>query len=127
MQLLLDTHSFLWFISGDSQLSSKSKEEILKNENRIFVSIVSLWEIAIKINIKKLSLKSNFDFLFKQIEENSFRLLHINKEHLNFYIPLLFHHRDPFDRMLISQGIFENMTIVSKDPDFKKYNVKVLW
>lgn len=127
MQLLLDTHSFLWFISGDSQLSSKSKEEILKNENRIFVSIVSLWEIAIKINIKKLSLKSNFDFLFKQIEENSFRLLHINKEYLNFYIPLLFHHRDPFDRMLISQGIFENMTIVSKDPDFKKYNVKVLW
>ena len=126
MKLLLDTHSFLWFINGDTRLSSKGKNLILKTENEIFVSIVSLLEVVLKTNIGKLTLASDFDSLFLEIEKNNFQLMQISRLHLNKLNTLILHHRDPFDRLLIAQGISEKMRIVTKDSNFSKYNIEAI-
>lgn len=127
MNFLLDTNTFLWFINGDERLSIESRKVILNPENLKFVSIVSLWEIAIKNSIGKLELKNKYDFLFGQIEENGFGILQINPSHLSTVNKLLFHHRDPFDRLLISQALSEKMIIITRDAEFKKYKVVVKW
>lgn len=127
MKYLLDTHSFLWYINDDKRLPQKDKDAISIIENQIFVSIASIWEIAIKINIRKLFLIFDCDFLFSQIDSNHFQLLPILRKHLNFYTNLPLHHRDPFDRILIAQAISEGMTIISRDKNFSDYDAKVLW
>ena len=104
MNLLLDTHAFLWFISGNSKLSSISREEIENPENLKLVSIASLWAIGIKTSLGKLTLQKPFEELIpRQMEINGFELLHIQVGHVAKLTSLPFHHRDPFDRMLISQ------------------------
>ena len=128
MNLLLDTHTLLWFIAGSSSLSASARTLIEDAENDKFVSIVSIWETAIKISTGKMSLSSPFDTLFpRQLEINGFELLPVKVEHTSLVTTLPFHHRDPFDRLLIAQGIVEDFAIVTTDSDFSDYAIKLLW
>ncbi|TAM98511.1 MAG: type II toxin-antitoxin system VapC family toxin [Chitinophagaceae bacterium] len=127
MKLLLDTHAFIWFISGDKRLAEKAKENIKNAENRCFISIASLWEIAIKVSLKKLKLKSDFNRIIDFLVNNEIEILPISFEHLQELLSLEFYHRDPFDRIIIAQGLIERLTIVTKDEHFADYTDKVMW
>lgn len=127
MDCLLDTHTFLWFIAGSSELSLKAKEIILNPENKKFVSIVSFWEIAIKLKLEKIQLDMPFKELKNQAVINGFRILPILFEDTLKLTALELHHRDPFDRMLLSQALQNEFTIISKDPEFNKYTKNVTW
>ncbi|HLP47509.1 MAG TPA: type II toxin-antitoxin system VapC family toxin [Candidatus Kapabacteria bacterium] len=127
MKLLLDTHTFIWFINGDECLSIKARKEILKASNSKFISIASIWEMAIKISLEKLNINYPFKEVFHQIQENGFVILPVIFEHTDLVSQLEFYHRDPFDRLLIAQAIWEEMTIISKDEKFLKYPVKTTW
>jgi PIN domain nuclease of toxin-antitoxin system len=122
MKLLLDTHVFLWFIMGSPHLSAEARALIEDEKNRKFISVASLWEIAIKSSIGKLSLSAAFDQLIpQQLSLNGFELLPIEIAHLATVTTLPFHHRDPFDRLLIAQAMTEQMPIVSSDSAFDAY------
>lgn len=122
----------LWYIDGKSRLSDKAKEIIQNPDFVKFISIASLWEIAIKLSkdnerAEKLLLTQPFDALPEYIRINGFNYLSIQVEHLIQLKELPHIHGDPFDRLLISQAIFEDLTIVSTDKHFKNYPVKVIW
>ncbi len=128
MKLLLDTHTFLWFIAGSQSLSPAARRSIEDPLNEKWVSIASIWEIAIKHSIGKLSLAAPFHLLFpQQLTANGFDLLPVEIDHLNVVISLPFHHRDPFDRLLIAQTLALNFSIVSIDGKFDAYGVQRLW
>jgi PIN domain nuclease of toxin-antitoxin system len=97
MEYLLDTHSFLWFINGDDQISQKAKNAITDPEAMKYISIASLWEIAIKVNLKKLGLDMAYTDLRQQVIDNGFEILPITFEHTAALVNLELHHRDPFD------------------------------
>jgi len=128
MKLLLDTHAFLWFITDDPALSSEAKSLIENPDNDVFLSVASLWEMAIKVSIGKLTIKQPFDvFMTEQIRLNSISLLNISIDHVNLITSLPFHHRDPFDRLLIAQAMAEQLSLVSADVIFDSYDIKRLW
>lgn len=127
MKYLLDTHTLIWFLNGDRDLSAKARKAIESTEAINFVSIASLWEIAIKISLGRLSLKTSFEKIKEQISNNNFEMLPISFQDILILSSLPFHHRDPFDRLLISQVINNKFTIISKDPYFDSYEIKVLW
>lgn len=127
MDLLLDTHALIWFINGDNQLPNKSIEIIKNIEVRCFVSIASIWEIAIKISLRKLELNGGFDEISEIITRYDIELLPLTFDHIQKLLELDFHHRDPFDRIIIAQGLVEKMTIVTKDENFPKYGVQLIW
>jgi PIN domain nuclease of toxin-antitoxin system len=128
MRLLLDTHTFLWFIMGSPHLSAAARSLIEDAANEKFVSVASLWEIAIKLSIGKLTLSAPFDVLIpQQLSLNGFELLNIEIEHAAVVATLPFHHRDPFDRLLIAQAAVEKMSIVGSDTVFDVYPVSRLW
>lgn len=126
MDLLLDTHSMIWFING-ANIPSKSKLIIQETANNCYISIASLWEIAIKLSINKLEMNIEFDLVEEFMTENKINLLPISVNHLKQLQKLKLIHRDPFDRIIIAQGIANNLTIVTKDEIFKPYRVKTLW
>ncbi|MGK7923799.1 MAG: type II toxin-antitoxin system VapC family toxin [Spirulina sp.] len=127
MNYLIDTHTFLWFINDDPKLS-KNAETLIESDVDIYVSIASLWEIAIKTNLKKLTLSESYDkFIPKQLALNDFELLSIELSHLNLITTLTQYHRDPFDRLLIAQAIVENMVLISVDSIFDRYGVNRIW
>jgi PIN domain nuclease of toxin-antitoxin system len=123
---LLDTHTLIWFLNGDHQLSEKARAEIEDESNDKFVSVASLWEMAIKISLKKLTF-SRFSGMADLISDNGFELLPIAFEHTLKVAELEFFHSDPFDRILIAQGMVEQLTILSRDNTMQKYPVEVLW
>ncbi len=128
MNGLLDTHSFLWFIENDVQLSPFACTLIESADTTPFLSVASLWEIAIKNSIGKLIFHHTFQELVeKQIEGNDIGLLSLQALHLDVLIKLPFHHRDPFDRLLIAQAIAEQLTLLSRDRAFASYPLQVLW
>jgi PIN domain nuclease of toxin-antitoxin system len=128
MRLLLDTHSFLWFISGSLRISPSARTLIGDPANQPFLSVASLWEMAIKVSLGKLSLGQPFDTLIpQQLSLNGIALLGITISHTAEVARLPFHHRDPFDRLLIAQAITEQMPIVSGDTAFDAYAVTRLW
>ena len=128
MKTLLDTHAFLWFISGDSKLSDRAKSSIEDDGNEKLVSMASMWEMAIKISIGRLKVLESFEFLIpRQIQINGFELLPIQFEHVSKVSYLPFHHRDPFDRLLVSQCIIEKCAIISRDAAFDSYPIVRLW
>ena len=106
MRLLLDTSSFLWFVAGSDKLSRKARELMENFDNELVLSMASLWEIAIKVSIGKLELLRQFDPLIpEKLKENEIEILHAELAHLSELIKLPFHHRDPFDRLIIAQSI----------------------
>lgn len=128
MNYLLDTHSLLWFLSGASELSNRARRIIESPDHEILVSVASLWEIAIKHNLGKLGLDKPFGEMFpQQLTINSFRTLAIGVSHCEKITELPFHHRDPFDRLLVAQGLTENLPIVSCDEELDAYGVERLW
>ena len=128
MNVLLDTHTLLWFISGDDRTSQNARNIIESDSTKLFVSIASLWEIAIKVNIGKLDLHIPFKKLEKEILKNNFNLLPIEFKHTVQLSKLEDIHRDPFDRILISQALVENFTIITKDNAFSQYKgLKTSW
>lgn len=128
MKILLDTHAFLWLTKDDPLVSKKAKKLFLDQDNKFYLSLVSIWEMAIKISLGKLKLKEPLDkFILNQLHENSIEQLIISFRHVVKVRNLPFHHRDPFDRLLISQALEEDFSILSSDAAFDKYEVERLW
>jgi PIN domain nuclease of toxin-antitoxin system len=126
MKQLLDTHSFIWFVTGNSRITNKVRSQIENNEN--LLSIASVWEIAIKFSIGKLNLGISIQELVdEQIINNGIELLSITTEHLAVVSNLTLHHRDPFDRLIIAQSMVEQIPIVGLDKIFDSYSVRRLW
>ena len=127
MKLLLDTHTFLWFIDDSPQLSQRGKA-LLEADNALLLSIASLWEIAIKLRLGKLTVGMPIEVLMtEQLTRNDIDVLPITVAHLIVVSTLPLHHRDPFDRLLIAQAMVEQMPIVSADPACDAYPVQRLW
>jgi len=123
MKFLIDTHIFLWFINNDPQLSPTAKT-LLESDVELLLSVASLWEIAIKISTGKMTLPKPFEiFIPEQLQQNDITILPIETNHLTYITALPFHHRDPFDRLLIAQSIVEGIPIVSVDAAFDPYKV----
>jgi PIN domain nuclease of toxin-antitoxin system len=128
MKLLLDTHAFLWFVMGSANLSSKARTFIEDPANENLLSVASLWEMAIKVSLGKLILSVPFnDLIPQQLNANGIGLLNIGIDHVSLLTTLPFHHRDPFDRLLIVQAISEEMPVVSIDAAFDNYGITRLW
>ncbi|MDX2079006.1 MAG: type II toxin-antitoxin system VapC family toxin [bacterium] len=128
MRYLLDTHTFLWFINDDVALSQHAKRLIEHPDHDIYLSVVSIWEMGIKISLGKLALPSPFeDFIALQIVDNNLILLDIKIEHVTGILRLPFHHRDPFDRLLLAQAQYEKLTIIGNDNIFPNYGISIVW
>lgn len=131
MKLLLDTHSFLWFIGGDNRLSPVARTLIQDANNDVFLSIASLWEMTIKISLNRLKVNTQtgqiFEFILQNMSSNYINLLSITISHVAKVAILEFYHRDPFDRLLAAQSMIEQMPIISRDPAFDAYGVTRLW
>ena len=128
MRLLLDAHAFLWFIMGDSELSSGARAAIENASNEKFVSASSIWEIAIKVSLGKLTLAEPFPVLIpRELARNGFPVIPLSLAHAARISSMPFHHRDPFDRLLIAQAQEEMLEIISADADLDAYGIKRLW
>lgn len=128
MRLLLDTHTFLWWVGDAQELSAKAKKTIAQPRNECFVSLASCWELAIKVSLGKLKISGRLErFIPEQLTVNSFRELAIEVRHAARVARLPFHHRDPFDRLLAAQALEEGLTIVSADSVFRRYGVRRIW
>lgn len=127
MKFLLDTHTFLWFIEDSPRLSTKAKT-LLESEVNLLVSVASLWEIAIKISIGRLTLAQPFAaFVPDQLAKNAIEILPVSMAHLAVVAALPLYHRDPFDRLLVAQAIVEQMSIVSTDEQMDAYSIQRIW
>lgn len=127
MNLLLDTHTFVWWRDSPEKLSSNTIEAISSLENKVFLSVVVAWELQIKIALNKIALKQSLQDSFESEQNiNGFRILPVTLPHTMHLSNLPFHHKDPFDRLLIAQAITENMTLVTSDRKFSLYDVSVL-
>ncbi|GHT29764.1 twitching motility protein PilT [Planctomycetales bacterium] len=127
MKILLDSHTFLWHMFGDSRLPVTLQQRIRQPGNTIAVSIVSLWEIAIKIQIGKLELADTLENIILDANNRGLNVLMVRPEHILRMLNLPLFHRDPFDRMIITQGIVDDWTVASIDSNFPKYNVSLIW
>lgn len=128
MRVLLDTHAFLWFITGDARLSGHARQVLSTGGNQVLLSVASVWEIAIKVAIGRLPLTLPLDaFIPDQLLLNRIELLPISLEHALQVAHLPPHHRDPFDRLLIAQAIREGIPLVSADQAFDAYPVQRSW
>ena len=129
MNYLLDTSSFLWFVNDDSRLSEAAKELLEDSGNIFSLSIVSIWETAIKANLGRgLELPIPFaPFIDAVIERYRFSILNISISHLKRVAELSLAHRDPFDRLLIAQSLVEELPIVTNDGMFDAYAVQRIW
>lgn len=128
MRLLLDTQAFLWWVADDSRLSPRARTVVAERKDRCFVSLASCWEMAIKVSLGKLILTPPIErFIPEQLATNAFDLLPIEFSHTAGVAALPFHHRDPFDRLLVIQALLEDLALVSADPVFKRYGVNRVW
>ncbi len=128
MPILLDTHTFLWYILANPQLSARAKALMRASENEKFLSIASPWETSIKVSTGKLMLSEPLESYFaEQMRLNSIQLLPITLAHVARVSTLPFHHRDPFDRLLVAQSLTENIPLVSADAALDAYGIERLW
>ncbi|HBV96297.1 MAG: twitching motility protein PilT [Peptococcaceae bacterium BICA1-7] len=128
MRALLDTHTFLWWITDDKRLSARVREIMGNVENHLFLSAASGWEMAIKARLGKLSLPDNLEtFISKQLSDNEIHSLPIQMAHALYVYDLPDYHRDPFDKLLIAQARMESMPILTSDQQIVRYPVKTIW
>jgi PIN domain nuclease of toxin-antitoxin system len=128
MRLLLDTHAFLWFIQGSQNLSETAINLIEDQRNQKLLSIASLWEMSIKVSIGKLDVGMAIaELVSREVYGNGFEVLAIQANHLDELTKLVFHHKDPFDRLIIAQALAERMPVVTRDEAFGRYPVSILW
>jgi PIN domain nuclease of toxin-antitoxin system len=127
-KLLLDTHTFLWWVQDAPDLSQRARRAIANAQTSVYLSAASVWEMAIKASLGKLRLAVSVEqFVSTQLAANGFKLIDIGFRHLARVEALPRHHGDPFDRLLIVQAQLEGLTLVSKDTAFKKYDIERLW
>lgn len=126
MRVLLDTHALVWYLEGNPSLPRRQREIVVKSDTEVFVSIASLWEIAIKISIGRLNISRSMTEILKQLATQSIEILGIEPGHVLQVAKLPLHHRDPFDRMIIAQSKVEFLTIVTHDNVFAAYGVRLL-
>ncbi len=128
MRALLDTHTFLWWITDNPQLSSRIREIIRDGNNELFLSAASGWEIVIKAQLGRLHLPDNLEhFISEQLTINAIYGLPVQMSHALHVFVLPNHHQDPFDRILVAQAQLENLAILTADPRIARYPVKVIW
>ncbi|MGL5193550.1 MAG: type II toxin-antitoxin system VapC family toxin [Chroococcales cyanobacterium] len=128
MRLILDTHTFIWFVMGDPRIPPDLQDRIADENNQKLLSKASVWEVAIKQSIGKLNFARPFrDVIEQQLSANGIDLLDINLAHIEIVSSLPMHHRDPFDRLIIAQGIVENIPIISADTIFDAYPIQRIW
>ncbi len=128
MKVLLDTHAFLWSITGDDRLSETAEKTFLNPDNNLFFSAASFWEICIKLSLGKLSLKRGwFETIQEEMKINAIQWLPVEMHHCLELTKLPFHHRDPFDRMLVAQAMVEDLRLLSCDPHLSAYEIERIW
>ena len=128
MKVLLDTHTFLWWIADSPRLSARAREVIRDSNNELVFSAASGWEIAIKAQLGRLQLPDNLEqFIVEQLSLNTILVLPIQLRHALHVYTLPQHHRDPFDRMLVAQSQVENLPVLTTDPQIAQYEVKTIW
>ena len=127
MRYLLDTHVALWLFEGNEKLSQIALDIIFNAENEIYVNIVSVWEVAIKVSLNKLDFDGGSDAFLTAIEANNIDLLGVGGDYIRIVESLPFIHRDPFDRMIVSTAIAEELTIITIDENIQKYDVPWIW
>ena len=123
MQILIDTHILIWFLEGNNLLSTQRQKLLSDSQNEVFISIASLWELAIKISIGKITLSKSLFQIIQQLGVENIEILPILPQHVLQVENLPFHHRDPFDRIIIGQAQFENLDLMSDDGEFAKYGI----
>ena len=126
MTYLIDTHVLIWYVAGNEKLDGRFVSTIQNSENNIFVSKISLWEIAIKASLGKLSIGIPLPELEEYLVQKKITILDFDYADLQRLIQLPFHHRDPFDRLIISQAINKNLTVISDDNKFRLYPIQLL-
>lgn len=124
---LLDTHVLLWFVEADPRLSDRARSLLINDDNNLSVSIVSLWEIVIKLNIGKLKIEYTIGDMYQLLDQLHVEVLPIEQTDLNYYLTLPLHHRDPFDRLLVAQAMNRGLVLVSADQALNPYDVEQLW
>ncbi|MCL2030132.1 MAG: type II toxin-antitoxin system VapC family toxin [Oscillospiraceae bacterium] len=127
MKNLLDTHTVIWLAENSPKLSDAARDAILDSGNESYVSIASAWEVAIKIAAGKLRLDGGSSEFFNIIDANGFTTIPIEAEYVKRVEALPFHHRDPFDRILIASAMESGMRLISSDANMRKYDVPVVW
>lgn len=128
MKYLLDTHTFLWAISDAKELSKKAKKIFLNSDNSLFLSMASIWEMAIKYSLGKLTLTQSLKhFIPEQLHVNNITMLNIEFQHIIKVASLPFHHRDPFDRLLVAQALVDRITLLSGDDILDAYKIERIW
>ncbi len=128
MKILLDTHTFLWFIAGNAQLDDYARQLIEDLSNERYLSVASVWEITIKSSLGRLIAPMPPSVLISEhVWANAINLLAIEPDHFDALHNLPYHHKDPFDRLLIAQAVQEGMVLLTKDQAFRAYNVPVVW
>lgn len=126
-RFLLDTHVFPWLIQGDPQLSDRARSIIADDTNQLNFSVVSIWEIVIKLNIGKLKIEHSIEDIYQLLAQLKIEILPIERLDLDRYLTSSLHHRDPFDRLIISQAIERELILISADGSFEPYPVQRLW
>jgi PIN domain nuclease of toxin-antitoxin system len=121
--ILIDSHILLWWLKEPERLSSSHYTFIENPANKILISIASMWELYIKASLQKLALPENF---YSEIDKNQFSILEINQDHLSGILALPQYHRDPFDRLIISQAITEKIPVITHNQAFSDYPVELL-
>ena len=127
MRYLLDTHVIIWMVEDSPSLPLAVKEIIKNPKNQVAISLISLWEIAIKMNIGKLTLNLTFDELVDVLRSGDFDFIQIEDEYLSGVLKLPLLHKDPFDRLLITTASTEHMTLVTRDENIQKYDISWVW
>lgn len=127
MKLLADTHAFLWFVAGDARLSVAARRAMEDSDNEWWVSAASVWEMSIKASLGRLTLPSSVRDYVSDKVRHGLRVLSIDWPHAADVERLPFHHRDPFDRLIVAQALVEDLSLVSRDSTFRKYGVRVIW
>ena len=127
MNFLIDTHAFLWYIQASDQLSPKAADILEDPNQNLYFSIASLWEISIKMGLGKLKLDNSFHELEALLSRLSIEILPITFADTDTYLGLPLHHRDPFDRMLITQAMNRSLSIITADSAFDAYSIDRVW
>ena len=127
MNILLDTHTFLWYLRDSKELSSKAAEILEDPSNTLWLSIASLWEISIKLGLGKLRLQNSFSELEVVLQQLKIEVLLITFSDTERYLNLPLHHRDPFDRILVAQAMNHSLVLISCDLAFDAYDLQRVW
>jgi PIN domain nuclease of toxin-antitoxin system len=128
MKLLLDTHTFMWWHSEPEYIPKNTLILLQDPDNEVILSVVSLWEMQIKIQLGKLNLRDDLELMLKiQQEQNHISLISVTLPHILELKNLPLHHKDPFDRILIAQSKVENAILISRDSVFKNYECSLIW